>query len=272
MSAFAIALLNQKGGVGKTSTCHHVGGTLARSGKRVLLIDADPQASLTQGILGPEQTRALSRARTIAAIFDDALDPEPDAIITPTRFPGIHLVPGSDHLTAYNLPEPERDPRQGAIRDLVGEVRDRYDVILIDCPPNIQLCSWAALMASDGLVVPLQAEDYGAQGIAKIQQAVALAKTGYNAKMRLLGYLITMFNKSLAIHVAYAENLRALYGDQVFQTVVPLAKDFKEAVAGRLPVIEYKPRSAAAKATAALAAELLERAGAEDDAHSRRVA
>jgi chromosome partitioning protein len=270
MPAFTIAMLNQKGGVGKTSTCHHLGGTLARAGRRVLLIDADPQASLTQGIWGPDQTRNTPREHTIAALFDDALDPAPGDVIAPTRFPGIHLVPGSDHLTAFNLPEPERDRRQGAIRDLVGEVRSQYDVILIDCPPNIQLCSWAALMACDGLVVPLQAEDYGAQGIAKIQQAVAMAKAGPNPHMRLLGYLITMFNKSLAIHVAYAGNLRALYGDQVFATVVPLAKDYKEAVAARLPVAEYKPRSAAAKAIAALADELLARVG--EGADARRVA
>jgi chromosome partitioning protein len=270
MPAFTIAMLNQKGGVGKTSTCHHLSGTLAKAGKRILLIDADPQASLTQGIWGPDKTRNMLRERTVAALFDDALDPDPNAVIAPTQFPGIHLLPGSDYLTVFNLPEPERDPRQGAIRDLVGEVRNNYDVILIDCPPNLQLCSWAALMACDGLVVPLQAEDYGAQGIAKIQQAVAMAKAGPNPHMRLLGYLITMFNKSLAIHVAYAENLRSLYGDQVFATVVPLAKDYKEAVAGRLPVAEYKPRSAAAKAISTLADELLKRIGGSVEA--RRVA
>jgi chromosome partitioning protein len=270
MSAFTVAFLNQKGGVGKTSTTHHLAGTLARSGKRVLLIDADPQASLTQGIWGPDQTRSTPWGETVAALFDDAIDPEPSMLIAPTRFPGIHLVPGSDHLTAYNLPGPERDPRQGAIRDFVAEVRENYDLVLIDCPPNLQLCSWAALMAADGLVVPLQAEDYGAQGIAKIQQALAAAQAGQNPRLRLLGYLITMYNKSLAIHIAYAENLRSLYGEQVFATMVPLAKDFKEAVAGRLPVVEYKPRSQAAKSIGALAEELLVRVGGSSDA--RRVA
>ena len=270
MAAYTIAMLNQKGGVGKTSTCHHLGGTLAKAGKRILLVDADPQASLTQGIWGPEKTRNLPRGETITALFDDAFDPDPANLIAPTPFDGIHLLPGSDDLTTYNRPEPERDPRQGAIRDLVREVRDQYDLILIDCPPNIQLCSWAALMACDGLIVPLQAEDYGAQGIAKIQQAVAMAKAGPNPRMKLLGYLITMFNKSLAIHVAYADNLRSLYGDEVFETVVPLAKDFKEAVAGRLTVAHYKPKSAAAKSITALANELMERIG--EGSESRRVA
>jgi chromosome partitioning protein len=271
MHAFSIALLNQKGGVGKTSTCHHLAGTFSKAGRRVLLIDADPQASLTQGFWGPDAMRALPRQATIAALFDDGIPPEPGELIRSTDFSGIDLVPGSEFLNSHNLPDPEEDPRQIVLRDLVEEVRDRYDVILIDCPPNLCLCSWSALVAGDGVVVPLQAEDYGAQGISAIQRAVARAHREANPRLTLLGYLITMYNQSLAIHRAYSEQLRTLYGEQVFETTVPLAKDFKEAVSSRLPISHYKPKGAPAKAMAALATELLARAEAAGSP-SRRVA
>ena len=257
--------------MGKTSTCHHLAGSFSKSGRRVLLIDADPQASLTQGFWGPDTMRALPREATIAALFEDAVSPDPKSLIRATSFPGVDLVPGSEYLNSHNLPDPEDDPRQVVLRDLVEEVRDQYDVVLIDCPPNLCLCSWAALVAADGVVVPLQAEDYGAQGISAIQRAVSRARREANPRLSLLGYLITMFNQSLAIHRAYSEQLRTLYGDAVFETVIPLAKDFKEAVASRLPISHYKPKGAPAKAVAALAEELLARAAAAADP-ARRVA
>ena len=123
MQAFAVALLNQKGGVGKTSTCHHLAGTFSKGGRRVLLIDADPQASLTQGFWGPDTMRSLPRRATIAALFDDGIPPGPAELIRSTDFPGVDLLPGSEFLNSHNLPDPENDPRQVVLRDLVDEVR-----------------------------------------------------------------------------------------------------------------------------------------------------
>src|SRR5262249_41875921 len=159
MPAVPITLLNQKGGVGKTSTTYHLAGTLARDGRRVLALDVDPQASLTQGFFGPDFMRALPRDASIAALFGDGLPPAADQLIRPTDFAGVAIVPGSGHLTRHNVPEPQACDldQQRALCDFVAEVRDRFDVILFDCPPNLHLCSWAALVASDHLVVPLQA-------------------------------------------------------------------------------------------------------------------
>jgi chromosome partitioning protein len=258
-----VALLNRKGGCGKTSTCHHLAGSFARDGRRVLLADLDPQASLTQGIFGPQATEALPRRRTVAALFDDACDPDPEELITPTPFDRIALLPGSNHLDDYNVPKPqEAGERQLALRRFLKDAGDAFDIALIDCPPNLHLCSWAALLAADFVVVPVQAEDYGAQGIVYIQRAFDLALAKHNPRLRLAGYLVTLFNKSLGIHTAYEHQLRTLYGAQVFRATVPLAKDFKEAVAARQPVTAYKPRSAAAQAIRAVAGELLERAAA----------
>ena len=194
MPAVSIVLLNQKGGVGKTSTCHHLAGTLAKEGKRILLVDNDPQASLTQGLFGPQVTRDLDPGQTVAAVYADNAVPE--QVIHRTEIPGIDLVPGSRHAMKYNNAEPWAAGRdlQIGLREVVEAVRDRYDMVLIDCPPNLHLCSWAALVASDFLIVPLQPEDYGAQGIIDVQESVALVTELANPGLSLLGYLITMFN------------------------------------------------------------------------------
>ncbi len=258
--AITFALVNAKGGVGKTSSCHHIGGTLAKAGLRVLLLDNDPQASLTQGLWGPEAMRAIPKASSIAALYDPDLEPIPEALIRQAGFENLWLVPGSEHLTRSNQTPPETwGPSQGGIREFVAEAGDAFDVVLIDCAPNIHLCSWAALTAADAVVVPLQAEDYGSQGLAPIQSAIAAVQAGPNPSLHLAGYLFTMFDRRLAIHLAYETRLRALYGEGVFTNVFPVAKDFKEAVSSRQPISHYKPKSAAAKATKAVADELIGR-------------
>jgi chromosome partitioning protein len=255
-----VALLNKKGGVGKTSTCHHLAGAFSTKGLRVLLVDADPQASLSQGLLGPEATRTLNPARTIASLFDEAGGPPVADLILPTSVLGVSLLPSSEAAEDLNVTRPSMTgPLQYSLRDALAEVADQYDIAMIDCPPNVQLCSWAALVAADGVVVPLQAEDYGSQGVVAIQASIRRVQHAPNPGLVTLGYLITMFNKSLGVHVAYEADLRQIYGDLVFTNVVPLAKDFKEAVMARAPVGLYKPKSAAAKATTALAEELLAR-------------
>jgi chromosome partitioning protein len=207
----------------------------------------------------------MPKRKTIAAVYDDACDPDPEDLIVPTEFDGISIIPGSNDLEDYNVPRPaETGELQLSLRRFLKEARSRNlaDVYLLDCPPTLSLCSWSALLAADFVVVPVQAEDYGAQGIVYIQRAFDLALSKYNPQLRLAGYLVTMFNKSLGIHTAYSHQLKTLYGDQVFEQTVPLAKDYKEAVAARQPVAYYKPKSAAAKAIKAVADELLVRADA----------
>ncbi len=259
-----VTALNQKGGVGKTSTCYHLAGALALGGKRVLLVDNDPQASLTQGFLGPQATRALDPSETIAAVYNQEAVAE--QVIRGTHVPGIELLCGGRAAGSFNVPDPHLTdwPLQTSLRDFLADVVDGYDLVLIDCPPNLHLASWTSLVASDALVVPLQPEDFGAQGIADVQESIGRVVAGPNPSLRLLGFLVTMSNPRLSVHKGFEQLLRTHYGDAVFTTTIPISTDFKEAIVQRQPVAQYKPRGAATRVMKALGEEIFTRLAAAD--------
>jgi chromosome partitioning protein len=259
-NSFIASFLNRKGGVGKTSSVFHLAGAYALSGRKVLLCDLDPQASLSQGFFGPAYVESLPKAATVAALFDDALDPRPEEIFHRTPFENIWIVPSSNELTDYNTPRPEESDSQDALREFLTEAREAVDVVLVDCPPNLQLCSWAALLASDFVVVPVIPEDFSSQGLIYVQQAIDAAMTNRNSRLRLLGYILTMYNRQLGIHKAYEKLLREQYSDLVLVNAFPLATAFKEAVSRRHPIGIDKPKSAAAESVTAIAGELSYRA------------
>jgi chromosome partitioning protein len=255
-----ITFLNLKGGVGKTSSCYHLAGTFARAGKRVLLLDNDPQSSLTQGFFGPAALQSVDPAESVAALYNEDATPSATALIRPTGVEGVWIVPGSPHLAVVNTtPAREWVSLETGLRDFLAPVQDSFDLVLVDNPPNLYLCARASLVASHFLVVPLQPEDFGAQGLTPVRAAVASVQAGPNPGLRLLGYLVGMFDQRLAVHQTYDTILRESYGADVFAARVPRAKDFVEAVAARVPVPIFKPRSSAAKALALVAEELLAR-------------
>lgn len=252
-----IAFLNQKGGVGKTSTCYHLSGTYSLAGRRVLLLDLDPQSSLTQGFFGPAAARELAPGNTVAALFAGER-PFPEEVIRGTGIPNVDILPGSRHATDFNIPRPwgAPDDQQACVRDFLAEIAEPYELVLIDCPPNLHLCSWAALVAAGSVVVPLQPEDFGAQGLIDVQESVTRVRGSANPGVEILGFLPTMVNARLTVHQQYIEMLGSIYGQAVFAGYVPISADFKESLTGRRPVGFYKPRGAAAKAIKAVAAEI----------------
>jgi chromosome partitioning protein len=261
MFPLVTCFINRKGGCGKSSCTFHLAGTFASAGRRVLLLDLDPQASLSQGIFGPAAVEAMPPSATVAGLFDDKVDPDPEKLICPTSIKNISILPGSNAMEAINYPNPhETGELQTAVRAFVKEAKSAYDLVLIDCPPTLALCSWNAVLASDFVVVPLQPEDYGSQGITYIQRFVDQALAKNNPALKLLGYLLTMVQPRLGIHTAYSGQLRQLYGDQVFANAVPMAAHYKESIAARQPISHYKPKAAAGKAIKAVAEEMLHRA------------
>ncbi len=172
------------------------------------------------------------------------------------------LRSGNPHLADW--------PLQMALRDFLADIRSRYDTVMIDCPPNLHLASWASLVASDELIVPLQPEDFGAQGMADVQDSIDRVLAGPNPDLKLLGFLITMANNRLTVHKGFEQLLRSLHGAAVFTTTIPISADFKESIVQRKPVAFYKPRGAAAKAMKALAEEVAARLGSTPESGDAR--
>jgi len=260
-----IALLNQKGGVGKTSLCHHLAGAFGRLGKSVLLVDLDPQASLSQGLFGPDMVRGMDPDSTAAAILGVKL-PFPEDLIRTNVAPRTDIVPGSKAATDHNIPRPFDAPiaAQASLRNFLHEVEVgpvAYDLVLVDCPPNLHLCSWAALAAAHHLVVPLQPEDYASQGLPEVEESAAHVRASINPTLTTLGFVLTRVIKRQSIHRVYEAELRELYGDKVFTTRIPSAAAYAEAIARRRPIEQYQPRSNPAHEMRALAFEILLRAG-----------
>ena len=253
-----ICFINQKGGCGKSSSCFHIAGHLVKSGRRVLVVDADPQGSLSQAIFGSEYVEMLESRDSLAALFDDDTCSAPFQLPKDTQWQRLSIICANHTLARYNRPEPEREGLlQFALADYL-ESLDGYDFVLIDCPPNLYQCSWNALLAADFVVVPLPPEDFGAQGLRAVHQAINNARQ-LNPRLQLLGHLVTRLDRRLVVHRAYEARIREFYADAVLRTVIPEACAFKVALACRKPVNFYAPDSRAALATKQLSDEILER-------------
>ncbi|MFN3194052.1 MAG: ParA family protein [Aureliella sp.] len=259
MASITLCLINQKGGCGKSSTCFHLAGAFAASGCSVLLIDADPQGSLSQGFFGSDYVENLPASKTLAALFDEeCFFIDQQQLIRETDFEGISIVPCNQHLAKFNIPEPEKaGMEQYSIKEFLVE-HDNYDVVLIDCPPNLYQCSWNSMIASDYVVIPVPPEDFGTQGLRAVHQAIDNARR-LNPGLRRLGHLVTRYDKRLLVHRSYEERLRELYKEMVLDTLIPEASAFKVALACRQPVEYYSPKSAGAERTRDLAAEIVTR-------------
>lgn len=259
MTPTVIAFINQKGGCGKSSTCFHLAGAFASAGRRVLLIDADPQGSLSQGFFGSAIVENLPAHETLAALFDEQLlVVSPGRLVVPTAIDRISIVRANQTLAPSNVPQPERAGlTQYALQSFVRELNG-FELILIDCPPNLYQATWNALLAADFVVIPVPPEDFGTQGLRAVHQAIDNARV-LNPPLQLLGHLVTRSDRRLTVHCAYERLLRSVYGAAILETIVPEATAFKVALAHRQPVTHHAPQSRAAQTMSRLADELLQR-------------
>lgn len=257
-SPVTISSSTRKGGTGKTSLVFHLAGTSASQGMRTLLIDLDPQASLSQTIFTPTVIENIDPQRTIAAVFDEHLTPDPSRIIHPTKWDKISIAPACNHLGNFNHANlAATDWMQDAVLHLINEVRDYFDIVLIDTPPSLALLTWASFIASTHVLSPVQPEDFSAQGIRWITKFCADASKR-NPQLLWLGLVVSM-QQRIAVHQAYEQTLRTIYNDMVFDTTITASTTYKEAVAMKTPVAYYKPRSAPAKQMKALLHEIMQR-------------
>ena len=260
MAAIVICPVNRKGGVGKSSSVFHLGGYFASQNFRVLLIDNEPQHSLTNGLIGPNAAAELSPSQTTAALFSEEATVDPQELIMATQFDSIRLVCGSDALDQYNGPiEQHSVYTQLALKRFVDRVAQQFDVILIDNPPNLQLCTYSSLAASNIAYCISKPQEYDVQGMVPVQHAVDRVLRSTNPTLRFAGYILNMVQAKRALHKAYENLLRETYGTKVLKTTVPDWNDYAESLTARTPVSLYRPSSPAAKIIESLALELSER-------------
>jgi chromosome partitioning protein len=255
--ARVIAMANQKGGVGKTTTTINLGAALAEQGKRVLLIDVDPQGSLGVG-LGVEP-HALDVTIYNLLMQDGA---GLDEALVETAIEDLHLLPANIDLAAAELLLVQEVAREQALERIVQRLRYRYDHILIDCPPSLGLLTINGLTAADGVIVPLECEYFALRGMSLLMQTLDRVRSRLNPELELEGIIATMFDQRTIHSREVLERVRDAFGDVVFDTTVTKTIRFAEAPVAGEPILSYAPRSRGADAYRELAREVLERESA----------
>ena len=257
--ARVIAVVNQKGGVGKTTTAINVAASLALAGHSILLIDCDPQANTTGG-LGLRRQRDDEAQRL--SVYDVLLGSTSLAEATvSTDIAQLSLVPGSKNLTGANLELVQVERREFRLREAIEPLRAQYSFILLDCPPALDLLTLNALTAADGLLVPLQAEYFALEGISELMSTLDKVARAFNPGLGLEGVLLTMYDDRTNLAQQVTHNLREFFGEKLLKTTIPRNIRLAEAPSHGLPVALYDPRSRGAEAYKELAAELLARNG-----------
>jgi chromosome partitioning protein len=248
-------VVNQKGGVGKTTTAINLSASLALEGMRILLIDCDPQANTTGGLGFPRDDER-------ASIYDVLLGEVPAAAaILPTEIETLKLLPGSKNLTGANIELAQAERRAMRLKEALTPIRPDYDYILLDCPPALDLLTLNSLVASDRLIVPIQAEYFALEGISELISNLERVREAFNPELNIEGVLLTMYDDRTTLAQQVTANLREFFRDKLFNTVIPRNIRLAEAPSHGKPVALYDPRSKGAESYFNLAVELLERHG-----------
>jgi len=251
--AVVLAVVNQKGGVGKSTTALNLSAVLARRGRRVLLVDLDPQGNATSGL-------GIPKDRLRSSVYDVLLRRLPlRAVLLPTAVEGLEVAPSTVELAGAEVELASEEDRAERLREALEGLRDRYDLVVLDCPPSLGLLTLNALVAADRALLPIQCEYYALEGLSLLLRTLDLVRGSLNPRLRMGGVVLTMYDPRTNLSEQVAREVRAFFGAEVFRTVIPRTVRLAEAPSYGQPIFLYDPNSRGAAAYEALAEEVAER-------------
>jgi len=252
-SALVLAVVNQKGGVGKSTTAVNLAASLGEEGAKVLLVDLDPQGNATSGY-------GLDKNQRERCVYDALLgDERLESIIEPVEIENVFLVPATIQLAGAEIELVSAISREGRLKAILAPILGDFDYILIDCPPSLGLLTINALTAADGLVIPIQCEYYALEGLSKLLDSVRLVKTHLNSSLEVFGVVMTMYDSRTRLAQQVVEEVKDFFGEKVFETLIPRTVRLSEAPSFGQPVLLYDPNGKGATAYRALAKEVMQR-------------
>jgi chromosome partitioning protein len=246
-----IAIANQKGGVGKTTTAINLGASLAANDLRILVVDSDPQGNATTGL-------GISKSEGRPTLYQALLgDEDLSNAIVHTEFEGLDLVPSDKNLVAANLEMVELGNRESRLREKLEPVRSRYHYILIDCPPALDLLTLNAMVAADSILIPMQCEFFALEGVSQLLDTLDRVRESFGSQIKVEGVLLTMYDDRTNLTRQVEQDLRQFFENNVFQTVIPRSIRLAEAPSFGKPILAYDVRSRGAECYIQLAKEIL---------------